>query len=242
MKALIDSTLLYQYALSLGIKPDKTIMEGVYDKLLKKLGSKKAIDTELEKLNLSVEKLSKLYAKNSVFAQLYEKEIKTIVTDAELKEYYEKNKYKFKEPEKIRVSLIYVKNDPTDPKGRSKAKAKIEEALEKIKSGKDFADIAAKYSDAMSRIKGGDMGFLHRGRLNESVEKEAYSLKKGEMSSIVEKDIGFFIVKVTDKKEPNQLSFEKIKEKLRNDLVKKSEDKKKAVLLDKLMSRAKIIK
>jgi len=242
MKALIDSTLLYQYALSLGIKGDNSIMDGVYKKLIKAYHSDKAIDIELKKIGLNLEMLKKLYMRDSVQAQLYKKEIEEKITNSELKEYYEKNRYKFKMPEQVRVSLIYVKNDPTDPKGRSKGRAKAEEALKKIKAGEDFGEVAEKYSNAMSRIKGGDMGLLHKGRLNESVEVEAYRLKKGEMSGIIEKDVGFFIVKVTDKKEPKQLSFEKIKTSLLKDLKKKRETRKKEDLLNMLRAKAKIIK
>jgi parvulin-like peptidyl-prolyl isomerase len=167
--------------------------------------------------------------------------MKVTKTEEQLKEYYEKNKHKFKEPEKVRVSIVYVKNDPTDPKGKSKAKTKIQEAYKKIKAGEDFGDIAAKYSNAMSRVKGGDMGFLHRGRLNQDVEDEAFRMKEGETSKIIEKDIGFYIVKVTGKKKQNLLTFQQIKKSLEKDLIKKEEKKKKADLLKELRAKAKII-
>ena len=220
MKKLIDSTLLYQYALSIGIKEDKTIMEGVYKKLLNKTGSKEAVEFELKKLGLSIKKLTKTYAKDSIIRQLYEKKIRVSISQDELKSYYKNNKYKFKEPEKVRASLIYIKNDPTDPKGRSKAKLKAQEILEKIQKGAAFADMASKHSNAMSRIKGGDMGIFHRGRLDSTIENEAYEMKKGEMSDLIEKDVGFYILKVTDKLEAKQLSFEQIKKGLKKDLIK----------------------
>jgi parvulin-like peptidyl-prolyl isomerase len=242
MKVLIKNTLLYQYGLSIGIKPSDKVMKETYKKLLDELKSKDKIESELKKVGLSLEILEKRFAKKSVLEQLYEKELKVVKTQDQLKEYYKKNAYKFKEPEKIKVSLIYVKNDPTDPKGRVNAKAKAQEALAKIKAGEDFGDIAAKYSDAMSRIKGGDMGFLHKGRLHENVEKEAYKLNVGEVSKIVEKDVGFYIVKITDKKEPKQLSFDTIKKGLEKDLIQKEEKKKKEDLLEKLRAKAKIIK
>ena len=241
MKKLIDTTLLYQYALSVGIKPDKTIAENVYKKLLDEFGSKEKVEKELNKQHLSIDIITKLYNRNSALGHLYAKKIEHTISDKELKEYYEKNMYKFKEPEKIRISLIHVRNDPTDPQGKSKAKEKAEEALKKLKDGEAFADVASKYSNDMSRIKGGDMGFLHRGRLNEAVDKEAFSLKAGETSGIIEKDIGFFIVKVTEKKKQNQLPFKKIKRSLRKDLKKKYEDKKRDDLLLKLRAKAKII-
>ena len=49
-------------------------------------------------------------------------------------------------------------------------------------------------------------------------------------------------VKVEEKIEPNQLSFDMVKKELSKDLKKKEEDKRKAALLEKLMATAVIIK
>ena len=118
----------------------------------------------------------------------------------------------------------------------------IDEAYKKLKEGMDFADVAAQYSTAMSRIKGGDMGYLHRGRLDAAVEDKAFAMDVNSTSDIIEDTIGYFIVKVEDKLKSKQFSFDSIKKGLRSDLKKRYEQERKEALLKKLFSTAVIVK
>ncbi len=242
LQSLIEKTLLYQYARSQKIDVSDDEIDDVMEKLAEAYGSKSTLEKAFRQLGFTPKSFRKAIERDEVLKKLYKKEIEVSISDAELKAYYEKNKYKFKEPEKIKVRLIHVRNDPTDPKGKQKAKATIDEAYKKLKEGTDFADVAAKYSTAMSRIKGGDMGYLHKGRLDAAVEAEAFAMDVNTTSGIIEDTIGYFIVKVEDKLEPNQLPFESVKESLRSDLKKRFEEERKAALLEKLMSVAVIVK
>lgn len=242
LKSLIEKTLLLNYAGTKNIAVSDSEVDDVMKKLIGIYGSKKALDSSVKKAGFTPEQFRKAVRKDEILKKLHIQEIEVNYSDKELKDYYEKNKYKFKEPEKIRVRLIYIKNNPEDPDGNIKAKKRIEEASAKLKDGDDFADVAAKYSTAMSRIKGGDMGYLHKGRLNKAVEEKAFSMDVGEISDIIKQDIGYFIVKVEDKKKQNQLSFETVKKGLKKDLKNKEEGKRKAELLQKLMLNSVIIK
>lgn len=242
LDSLIEKTLLYGYALSKNITVSEDEVEVVMQKLTKTYGSKTALNDAIKRLGFTQTSFKDAVKKDETLKKFYKKEIEVDFSDRELKEYYEKNKYKFKEPEKIRVRLIYVRNDPKDPKGKVKAKKRIDEAFKKLQDGVSFADVAAKYSTAMSRIKGGDMGYLHRGRLDKAVEDKAFSMDVNTTSDIIEDDIGYFIVKVEGKKKQNQLSFETVKKGLKKDLKKKEEEKKKSQLLENLMSKSVIVK
>ncbi|MCW8895583.1 peptidylprolyl isomerase [Sulfurimonas sp.] len=242
LESLIEKTLFYSYAISKNITTSESEIDDVMTKLAVTYGSKKNLENAIKKLGFTKETFREVVKKDETLKKLYKKEIKYDISEDELKDYYEKNMYKFKEPEKIRVRLIHVRNNPEDPEGKSKAKKRIDEAMAEIKKGTPFGDVAAKYSTAMSRIKGGDMGFLHRGRLDMAVEEVAFAMEIGQVSEIIEQDIGYFIVKVENKKKQNQLSFEKVKKGLKRDLKNKEEDKRKAALLEKLMATAVIIK
>jgi len=242
LKSLIDKTLLYQYARTQKIHVNNDDIDAVIAKLEEVYGSKRALNRAIGQLGFTPKMFRKAVEKDEVLKKLYKKAIEVSISNDELKTYYDKNKYKFKEPEKIRVRLIHVRNDPKDPQGKQKAKAAIEEAYQKLNEGMAFADVAAKYSTAMSRIKGGDMGYLHRGRLDAAVEEKAFSMDTNSTSGIIEDTIGYFIVKVEDKITPNQLSFERVKEGLRRDLKKRYERERKEALLKKLHSTAVIVK
>lgn len=242
LEALIEKRLLYTYAVSKNIKTNESEIDEVVTNLAATYGSKKELEDAIIRLGFTRVTFREAIRKDETLKKLYIKEIQKNISESELREYYDKNMFKFKEPEKIRVSLIHVRNNPEDPEGRSKAKKRVDDAMEELKEGALFADVAAKYSTAMSRINGGDMGFLHRGRLEQAVEDKAFSMQVGEISEIIEQDIGYFIVKVEEKALSNQLTFEQIKSGLEKDLKTKEEDKKKAELLERLKSNSVIVK
>ncbi|MDT8337669.1 MAG: peptidylprolyl isomerase [Sulfurimonas sp.] len=242
LESLIEKTLLYSYALSKNINTTESEIDEVMTNLAARYGSKDLFEGAIKRLGFTKATFRDAVKKDEVLKKLYKQEIEVEISDKELREYYDKNMHKFKEPEKVRVRLIHVRNNPEDPEGREKAKKRIDEAFQKLEEGEYFADVAAKYSTAMSRIKGGDMGYLHRGRLQKAVEDVAFSMDINKTSKIIEQDIGYFIVKVEDKLVPNQLSFEKIKDGLAKDLKEKEESRRKSELLKRLMQNSVIVK
>jgi len=82
----------------------------------------------------------------------------------------------------------------------SEAKSKAENVLGQIKNGSNFADLAKKYSqDSSTSAKGGDIGWISKGQMVEEFEKQAFSLKVGEVSNIFKTNYGYFIIKVEEK-------------------------------------------
>lgn len=242
LETLIDKTLLYNYAISKKIKVTDSEIDEVMTNLAAAYGSKKDLEEGIKEAGFTKVSFREAVKKDEVLKKLYIKEIEANLSDAELKKYYDKNMYKFKEPEKLRVRLIYVKNDPTVADGKQKAKKKIEEAQALLKKGENFPYVAQTYSNDASRVMGGDMGYLHKGMLDSAVEERALSMQVGAVSEIIEKDIGFFIVKVEEKAPANQLSFETVKDSLRKELKEKEEDRRKAELLERLKKNSVIVK
>lgn len=242
LEELIEKTLLYSYAISKKIKVSDSEVDEVMTNLAATYGSKKTLEDAIKQLGFTTATFRDAVKKDEVLKKLYKKEIEANLSDKELKSYYDKNMYKFKEPEKVKVRLIHIRNNPEEADGKQKAKKKIDEAMAEIKKGVSFADVAAKYSTAMSRINGGDMGFLHKGRLEQAVEDIAFSMDINKTSEIIEQDIGFFIVKVEDKTAPNQLSLNAVKDSLKKELKEKEEKKRKAELLERLKLNSVIVK
>ncbi len=241
LKELVKKHLLLQYARKKGYTISDSVVEREEKKIRKAFGSEEKFEAGLKRANLTLDEFRKELRNDLLMQKLYDKEIKADLDEDALREYYEKNRYKFKVPEKIKIRLIYTRNDPTDPKGKEDAMRRAKEAYEKIKSGEDFADVAAKYSNAMSRIKGGDMGFIHKGMLDEPIEKVAYSLKKGQMSEIIETPKGCYIVKLEEISPAEQLKFEEVKDRLRKELKSKYEKEKLDAILKSMKKDAKII-
>ncbi|NMM07403.1 SurA N-terminal domain-containing protein [Polaromonas sp.] len=151
------------------------------------------------------------------------------VNEADLKTYYEQNAQRLSGAEERRASHILITSPKTASAAeREKAKAKAEELLAVVKKAPDtFADVARNNSqDPGSAPNGGDLDFFARGAMVKPFEDAAFSMKKGDLSAVVESDFGYHLIKLTDVKAPKQRSFEEMRTELEADLKKQQAQKK----------------
>jgi len=95
--------------------------------------------------------------------------------------------------------VAHIMVDYGDGRTREEAMARIKEAQSELDEGKDFASVAAEYSDdATSADDGGDLGVIKRGFFGDAFDDAAFSLSEGEVSSIVDGGDGLHLIKVTD--------------------------------------------
>lgn len=66
-----------------------------------------------------------------------------------------------------------------------------------LTKGKDFAELARKFSKCSSAKAGGDLGIVVQGRTVEEFEDAAFGLKVGEVSRPVRTKFGYHIIKRT---------------------------------------------
>ncbi|MBE0425099.1 MAG: peptidylprolyl isomerase [Nitrospirae bacterium] len=176
---------------------ERFLDELVKKELLYQEAVKKGLDKDPE-FRSKVEDFKKI----TLIGQLLEKEIelKTQVTDQDVKDYYEKNKEDFADITQIRASHILV---------RTEGEAK--KILERLKKGEDFAKIARDNSiDTGSAKNGGELGFFSSGQMVPEFERAAARLKVGELSEPVKTQFGYHIIKVTDKKAGKPLEFKEV--------------------------------
>jgi peptidyl-prolyl cis-trans isomerase SurA len=82
-------------------------------------------------------------------------------------------------------------------------KARADEALAQIRSGKEFKEVAAAFSDAPDGIKGGDLGWRTPARLPVVFVDAAKAMKPGDISPVLRSPGGFHIVKLVDVRNRN---------------------------------------
>jgi peptidyl-prolyl cis-trans isomerase C len=142
---------------------------------------------------------------------------KTTVTEEEAQAFYKENPEKFKMPEQVRASHILVKVEE-DAK-EDVVKTKQQEAskiLARAKSGEDFEKLASELSeDPSAKDNKGDLDFFVRDRMVPQFSEAAFKMKKGELSpEPVRSKFGFHIIKVTDRKDAADVSFDDAKVRL----------------------------
>lgn len=136
-----------------------------------------------------------------------------LVTDEEVKAYYEANKEMFKTEESVSARHILV--DSLE---------QAEEIIGKIKSGTKFEDAATEYSTCPSKSNGGNLGSFTRGRMVPEFEEAAFKLGVGEISAPVKTQFGYHIIKVEDKNEPSIRGFEEVSTLIKNNLLQERQN------------------
>jgi peptidyl-prolyl cis-trans isomerase C len=174
-------------------------------------------------------------------AYMQERVLKDIsVTDEELKQYYQANREKYELPEQVRVRhiLFRVPIQPTEIQVEE-AKKKALDCLSSLKEGDDFNDVASSVSeDLKSRQKGGDLGWVSAQGLDPAFAKAVFSASKGELSGPVRSNYGFHIFLVEDKRSEKQLSFQSVRGRVEQDLLKEMRSAKGAQFLDKALEES----
>lgn len=92
------------------------------------------------------------------------------------------------------------------------AKEKIEKAKADLDNREDFSEMVKNYSEGLSAVSDGELGWFKKDQLVSEVAEVAFSLDKGKGSGIIESEIGFHIIEVTDKKKENNEDLVEIRQ------------------------------
>lgn len=151
------------------------------------------------------------------------------VNEQDLKTYYEQNTAQLAGNEERRASHILIESPASAAAAdRQKAKEKAEQLLAAVKKAPDsFAELARKNSsDTGSAANGGDLDFFSRKAMVKPFADAAFSMKKGDISEVVETEFGYHIIKLTDIKVPKQKTFEEMRPALEAELRQQQAQKK----------------
>jgi peptidyl-prolyl cis-trans isomerase C len=242
---LIDQELLHQESVKRGITVNDTEISESLAKVKERFPSEAEFNKMLAAMNLSAEGVSNKIKRSIAINKLVERDLvqKITVTDDETKGFYEGNPSSFSQPKQVKASHILVKTDAqSDETEKAKAKKKIASIQQKIKNGEDFAELAKSNSDCPSGAKGGDLGFFGAGSMVKPFEEAAFSMKPGEISDIVETQFGYHLIKVTEQKEAQKISYQEAKENIGKYLKRKKTEDEVKTLITSIKKDAKIEK
>lgn len=152
------------------------------------------------------------------------------VSDEDAKKYYEANKDKFKEPEKVNISHILVDNE-----------AEAKDILSKLKGGADFAALAKEKSKDASKDKGGELGLIAKGQTVPEFEQAAFALQSGQISDVVKTQFGYHIIKVTEKQPEKMMAYDEIKDQLKQMMLSGKQKERFDMLLKDLKDKNKVV-
>jgi parvulin-like peptidyl-prolyl isomerase len=120
--------------------------------------------------------------------------------------------------ERVRVQRILVRLSPGASDNEKKRALKTAEEIKKrLDQGEDFAKVAKEESeDPESAARGGDIGYVLHGVAAPELDKAAFSMDVGQTSAPILTDIGYNIIKITEKRAAAAPDFDQFKDDLSN--------------------------
>ena len=233
---LIEKYLAADYALNTDIVNDPK-----YQKVLKHILDISSKPKKNETLASAIKKSSgytneQLFSKKGLLAFdfLLEKRANSMKPDEKiLKEYYEKNRFKYDTPAMVELAAIVV-----DSKEEAE---KIAKELKDSKADyKLFSSLARKYSKAPDAVHGGYMGKIPMSNLNEEISKHILPLKRGEYTKPIKTVFGYNIYYIINQIPAVNTTFDMVKERVKDEYIRKEVKKWAFDTIHKLKNSAKV--
>lgn len=152
---------------------------------------------------------------NKVFAR--ELRNRADLSDAELRERYNREKDQYRLPERARLREIVIlkpEGEARLPEARQRA-AEVAEAARK--AGTDFANLASTMSESGTRDKGGDLGEVAKGDLVADIDRAVFNAQNGTIVGPIETKSAWHIILVEQRLPSEVPAFESVKDRLRQD-------------------------
>lgn len=168
-------------------------------------GSEDMLAQKLKSVGLTRDELVSKMTEEATAEAALKREVKSDVSDADVKKYYDDHPARFEQPELVHAAhILLMTQDPTtggpltDDQKAAKKK-QIEDILKRAKGGEDFAKLAKEFSeDPGSKENGGEYTFP-RGQMVPEFETTAFSLGTNQISDVVTTQYGYHVIKVYDK-------------------------------------------
>ena len=219
---MIDIEAVCEQARKDKLAPSEEEVDKAFEELKKNIDADEEYKKKLEGLGIDDTYLRSQQEQDLTiqkYKENFDKNLK--MSDEEMKKYYEENKDDFY-TDTVTASHILLKtiddngNELSDKK-KKEAKKKAEEALKKVKSGEDFAQVAKEYSEDSTASNGGELGTFGKGQMVSEFENAAFSMKPGEISDIIKTQYGYHIIKVTERVD-EQKSYDDVKDEIKSTL------------------------
>lgn len=246
LRSALDQLITYTVMKQEAAARKVTISDAELDAQLKQMQQQFPDEAEFKKAlaarNTSIDQLKADARIDMQIDRMVEAEVAAVsATEADAREFYDKNPDQFEQGESVRASHILVMaNEQADEATKKQARAKADAVLKRAQAGEDFAQLAREQSDDGSKEQGGDLGFFERGRMVPAFEQAAFALEPGQMSDVVTTPFGYHIIKVAERKGAETVPYEQVKTQIVDYLSNQKKQDRVETLVEEARKRARI--
>lgn len=205
LERMITDMLQAQFAKETGIRVDDAQLDLAITRIAQQNGfpSLAEFRTRLEADGVDFKKFREEIRSEIISTRLREREVesKLIISDTEVDSYLA-NKAKIGEAkEEFHLAhILVVVPERASAADIQAAYDRAEQALNQLKSGADFAQVAAGYSDARDALKGGDLGWRPGDQIPPMFMNELQNMQPGQTTAVLRSTSGFHILKLVEKR------------------------------------------
>ena len=137
------------------------------------------------------------------------------VSDAQIQDFYNKNKDRFAQPERRDLRVVLTKTE-----------AKANQAKKALENGQSWKTVAKQYSiDEASKAQGGKLPAQAKGTLEKQLDAAVFSAKKNKLTGPIKTQFGYYVFDVTKITPASQQSLDQAKATIKQTLQSQNQQK-----------------
>lgn len=204
LERMITGRVQLQVAKETGLRVDDVELDRAIQRIAQenKL-SVQALRATLEKDGMPFPRFREDIREEIILARLREREVdnRVVVTESEIDNFISTQQAQSKRDEEYNISHILVTvPENASPEQIQARRGRAEQALEQLKAGADFRQVAASFSEAPDALQGGSIGWREASRLPSLYLEAVKTLQPGALSTLLRSANGFHIVRVNERR------------------------------------------
>jgi peptidyl-prolyl cis-trans isomerase SurA len=212
----IDQLLLVQKGKELDIKidPDVTRRMAEIQVASKITDPDKFHDYVRDQTGMSYEDFKQQVTNQLLTQRVIGEEVSSriAIPEPDLRKYYEEHKSEFVREEQVFISQLLISTEGKTDAQIAAAQKKAKDLVTRARAGEKFSDLARANSDDDTAKNGGEAGAYKRGMLRKEIEDIVFTQKKGYVTDPIKVPAGLLIVRVDERFEAGQASFEEVRD------------------------------
>jgi parvulin-like peptidyl-prolyl isomerase len=208
---MIDRIVFYQDARTSGVSVADTLVEKMVSQFITQFGGEERVATMLDDMGLKRADVTRSFQRDMVIREFVQKHVEPSieVKEDDSRAFYDQHKDSFASVDSVHARHIILMFRPEDtPEIKADRLKQITDIQKRAKSGEDFAGLARQYSQDGAARSGGDLGYFPREMMVKPFADVAFSLKKGEISGVVETQFGYHVIQCLDHKKAAEPTYE----------------------------------
>jgi peptidyl-prolyl cis-trans isomerase SurA len=221
LRDLIDQSLLVQRGKDMGVSVEPEVIKRLDQiRIQNSLASMEDLEKAVSSQGVNWEDFKNNIRSGILTQRVISSEVGSHITIGkdEVQKYYEAHQKEFIRPEQVALREIEVSTEGKKESELPDLKKKAETALQRVKDGEDFGEIAKRLSDGSTAKQGGFLGVYKRGELSKQLEDIVFKMKKSGLSDVLDTKQGYLVLQVMEHYDEGQQPLSKVENEITDKL------------------------